>query len=187
MQNKNQHTIPYILIILFCATFLYHNFAPFVLPEPASASQDPNMSRQIKLINIGREREDTVCLYGTLETHCADTQDNLIKLIQRDSPVKWQPITLSAYTSTPEQTDDTPCIGADGSNICELHAKGKRICASNDFSMHATIYIDGIGDCIIRDRMNKRYTGTNTVDLYMGNDTTKALQFGRQSSKAFIK
>ena len=142
---------------------------------------------------------DKVCITtgegtGRIESYCADTPENLIKAIKtnweepEEEPKEVKPTkksngnvikaTLSAYSSRVQETDDTPCISADGSNICELFAKGEMICASNDFPMHSIIHIEGFGDCIIRDRMNRRYTGTNRIDLYYGYDTISALKHG---------
>lgn len=96
-------------------------------------------------------------------------------------------IIVTGYSSRSEETDDSPCISADGSNICELYAKGELICATNDFPMHSTLAIEGIGTCIIRDRMNRRYTGTNRVDWYYGFDTTSAVRHGVKLAYATIK
>lgn len=85
---------------------------------------------------------------------------------------------VTAYTSEVGQTDSTPCIAADGSDICVKYADGERICATNDHPMHSTLNIDGYGQCTVRDRMNKRYTGTGRVDLYLGMDTPAAKQWG---------
>lgn len=87
-------------------------------------------------------------------------------------------VTVTAYTSEPRQTDDTPCISADNSDICVKYAEGEKICATNDHAMHSKLYIPGYGICTVRDRMNKRYTGTGRVDIYLGMDTAGAYQWG---------
>lgn len=86
---------------------------------------------------------------------------------------------VSAYNSVPEQTDSTPCIGASGDNLCELYALGQNICASNAFPLGTQITVDGLGTCIVLDRMNRRYT--ETVDWYMGYDVQAALNWGRRN------
>lgn len=97
-------------------------------------------------------------------------------------------ITLTAYNSVPGQTDASPCISADGSDVCKLYEQGATICASNDFPMHSTITIEGVGDCLIRDRMNTRYTGQGYVDLFMGYDVKAATAFGvRKGLTATLK
>ena len=53
--------------------------------------------------------------------------------------------------------------------------------------MHSVINIEGVGDCIIRDRMNKRFTGTYRVDLYYGYATMVAIKHGVKNTYATIK
>lgn len=91
--------------------------------------------------------------------------------------------TVTAYTSRVEETDASPCIAADGSDICARYAKGERICASNDYKLGTMLDIQGLGRCVVSDRMNRRYTGTGRVDWYMGHDLTGARKWGiRQTS-----
>lgn len=87
--------------------------------------------------------------------------------------------TVTAYTSRPEETDGSPCVSADGSNICDLYAAGERICATNAFPLGSVLVVDGLGTCTVRDRMARRFVGR--VDWYMGMDTPRALRFGRQN------
>ncbi len=83
--------------------------------------------------------------------------------------------TISAYTSTPEQTDSSPCIGASG-DICLLWQETTELlCATNDFSFGTRLIIgwhlwEGEKDytCLVVDRMAK---GTkDMIDLYFGFD-----------------
>lgn len=89
--------------------------------------------------------------------------------------------TFTAYNTLAAQTDDSPCIGARNNNLCELapilKVEGKKICASRDLPLDTEIYIEGIGICVIKDRMNIRYKGTGRVDILM--DTREeAINFG---------
>lgn len=88
------------------------------------------------------------------------------------------PVTM--YNSVPEQTDESPCISADGSNICDLFAKGQNICASNDYKIGTKLHIVGLGDCVVKDRMARKYTNTGAVDWYNGMDVAGARKFGKQ-------
>lgn len=85
---------------------------------------------------------------------------------------------VSAYTSRVQETDSSPCIAANGKDICKLHKQGVQTCASNDYKLGAKLKIDGLGECIVSDRMNKRYTGTGRVDFYMGMDLKGAYAHG---------
>jgi 3D (Asp-Asp-Asp) domain-containing protein len=99
--------------------------------------------------------------------------------------------TFTAYSLEEAQTDGNPCIGSGNHNLCELKPlmaeKNIKICASRDFPLHTLIYIDGVGVCEILDRLNKRYEGTNRVDILM-DSREEALSFGKQKlNYALIK
>lgn len=91
---------------------------------------------------------------------------------------------VTAYTSTPEQTDSTPCIGADGTNLCERWQEGETLCAANFVPLGTILLLDNQEEadgedaivCTVADRLSSRFP--NRVDLYMGYDTAAAWQFG---------
>lgn len=85
---------------------------------------------------------------------------------------------VSAYTSRVQETDATPCIPADGSNICERHAKGEKMVASNCYKLGTKLKIGDLGTFTVVDRMARRYTASCRVDIYMGYDLKGALNFG---------
>ena len=87
---------------------------------------------------------------------------------------------VTAYNAgDPRQTDDTPCISANGENICTALAKGKKRCAANFVPLGSRLYVEKIGVCLVSDRTNKRYR--NRVDIAMQRkEIHKARQFGRQ-------
>mgnify|MGYP001826573271 CR=1 FL=1 len=87
---------------------------------------------------------------------------------------------VTAYNAgDPRQTDDTPCISANGENICNALAKGKKRCAANFVPLGSFLYVEKIGVCLVTDRTNKRYR--NRVDIAMQRDEYhKARRFGRQ-------
>ena len=82
---------------------------------------------------------------------------------------------VSMYTSRKQETDNSPCISADGTNICKVKYN---VCASNAFPLGTKLYVEGLGECIVKDRMNRRYK--NAVDWYAGMDLQRALRFGRR-------
>lgn len=64
---------------------------------------------------------------------------------------------VSAYTlGNPAETDDTPCIGAYGHNLCEMARAGVRTCASNEFPAWTKLQVGNI-QCLVLDRMNEKY------------------------------
>lgn len=97
--------------------------------------------------------------------------------------------TFTGYSLSVDETDGNPCVGAGNNNLCELRPilkkEGRTICASRDLPLDTVIYIDGIGECIIKDRMNKRYKGTNRVDILF-DSKQEAINFGVKQLKYVI-
>ena len=95
--------------------------------------------------------------------------------------------TVTAYTSKEEQTDSTPCISANGSDICEMWKIGIQTCAANFVPFGTVLILDNQeepdGDdaivCVVADRLASKYP--NRVDLYMGYDTARAIEFGKRT------
>lgn len=91
---------------------------------------------------------------------------------------------MTAYNSDPRQTDDTPCITANGFNVCE-HGIEDTI-AANFLKFGTKVMIpDLFGDriFIVRDRMNKRYP--DRVDIWML-DYGDARKFGVKTAKIHV-
>lgn len=83
---------------------------------------------------------------------------------------------ITAYNSLPEQTNDQPCITANGFNVCE-HGLEDTI-AANFLRFGTKVRIPELfGDriFIVRDRMNKRYP--DRVDIWML-EKSDAINFG---------
>ena len=87
---------------------------------------------------------------------------------------------ISAYNSgDSSQTDDSPCIGAWGDNICELLEQGVIVYAANFVPYKTILNVDKIGQGIVLDRLNSRYK--NRVDVAMRLDEKqRAINFGVQ-------
>lgn len=88
---------------------------------------------------------------------------------------------VSAYNSVSGQTDSSPCIGADGTDLCQRHEKGECIVASNAYPLGSKVTVEKIGICTVADRMNRRYQ--NRVDIFMNKDIKRAINFGVQRLK----
>lgn len=93
---------------------------------------------------------------------------------------------VSMYTSRAAETDSTPCIAASGKNICKLKEAGLNTCANNDLPFGTLVKISGLGTCTVWDRMNARYTGTNTMDWFNGSDLAGARKHGVKEYDALI-
>lgn len=85
-------------------------------------------------------------------------------------------VAMTAYNSEPGQTDDSPCITANGFNVC-AHGIEDTV-AANFLPMGTKVKIpDYFGDrvFVVRDRMNARYQ--NRIDVWMLK-RSDALKFG---------
>lgn len=103
-----------------------------------------------------------------------------------DIPVKYtKTVTVTAYNSVPWQTDSTPCISADGSNICELKKQGEQSCAAA-MPFGTKINVPGFGVCTVRDRLAPKYS--HRVDLYFGgaDQIGQAKQWGKRSLQVSV-
>ncbi|MDI3496156.1 MAG: hypothetical protein PWQ35_177 [Patescibacteria group bacterium] len=89
--------------------------------------------------------------------------------------------TMTAYNSDPRQTDSTPCITANGFNVCEHEIEDT--IAANFLRFGTKVRIPELfGDrvFIVRDRMNQRYS--DRVDIWM-KDYQAAKKFGVKIAK----
>ena len=89
--------------------------------------------------------------------------------------------TATAYTSSTKETDATPYLAAWRNT---LNPKVKSIAVSRDLldiglSNGMKVRIKGLeGEFLVLDKMNKRWK--NRIDIYMGNDRKKALNWGKR-------
>jgi len=135
-----------------------------------------------------------VCLEARREHYCADSVETLIWGIKQPDTVKdtkedVKPLleankglqkVVTAYNSVPEQTDDSPCISANNSNICELEAKGDHSCAAA-LPFGTKLHIPGFGNCTVRDRLAPKFA--YRVDIHMGgaNKIAVAKSWGKKN------
>jgi len=114
--------------------------------------------------------------------------------IQRKITTKTKVKTYTALVSMynvgdPSQTDDSPCIGASNKDLCKLIKRGINVCASNYFSIGTKLNFNGLGVCVVEDRMNSRYSGGNTiyVDWALPKEfKNEAMKWGRREVEFFI-
>ena len=90
-------------------------------------------------------------------------------------------VTATAYTSSPEQTNAQPNLGAWGDN---LQPGMKAIAVSRDLlelglERGSEVKIEGLpGHYLVLDKMHKRWE--RKIDIYMGNDLERAIEWGKQ-------
>lgn len=85
-------------------------------------------------------------------------------------------VPMTAYTSDPAQTDDTPCITASGLDVCKRNIEN--VVAANFLPIGTRVKIPELyGNRVfyVEDRMNKRYD--YRMDIWM-KDIKDARQFG---------
>ncbi len=95
-------------------------------------------------------------------------------LIKKDMPDKVIKAVITAYTSTPDQTDDTPFIAATGKRVHD------GMIAANGLPFGTKIKIPSIyGNKIfvVEDRMNSRY-GFGRFDVWLDTTRAEARKFG---------
>jgi 3D (Asp-Asp-Asp) domain-containing protein len=84
------------------------------------------------------------------------------------------------------QTNDDPCTGATGENLCRLVTRGLKVCAANFVEPKTVLHIEGYGECVVLDRMNRRFA--HRVDIAMSKDEVdRALAFGIQRRHVEVK
>lgn len=105
------------------------------------------------------------------------------------APVKTVWVIVTAYNSVPGQTDSTPCITANGYDLCKQYAEqgfGNTIAAN--FMQFGTVVrlpeIFGNKEFVVRDRMNARY-GYGRMDIWLPT-MEEARAFGVQKVKMEI-
>ena len=90
-------------------------------------------------------------------------------------------VLATAYSSTSDQTDSTPCITANGFDLCKYYGQHavETTVASNFLPMNTSVRVkDVFGDrvLVVRDRMNERY-GYGRIDIWMPT-RAQAKEFG---------
>jgi 3D (Asp-Asp-Asp) domain-containing protein len=111
--------------------------------------------------------------------------DNPVGFVQDPTPRLVREVT--AYNvGVRGQTSDDPCIGATGRNLCRLVAQGLKICAANFVDPETILNIEGYGECVVLDRLNRRFA--HRVDIAMREDEVdRAIEFGIQRRYVEVK
>ncbi len=101
--------------------------------------------------------------------------------LKYQAPIRVVTVIATAYSSTVEQCDSTPCITASGYNVCE-HGE-ENIIAANFLPLGAKVRIPdlyGTKVFTVEDRMNPRYDAR--IDLWK-KDRNTAITFGKRLVK----
>ena len=174
--SRRQRTV--LTLIIACVFQFVLFFTPVLAAEAVNLAQG-----DIKMDATKKSEVDPVVagLIGNNQSA------GLTEFIEEDNAeatiqvIRTSTHTITAYNSDPAQTDSTPCITANGFNVCE-HGEEDTI-AANFLKFGTKVRIpDLYGDRIfvVRDRMNKRYS--DRVDIWM-KEKTDARQFGVKVAK----
>lgn len=162
------------MVILLVLVFL---FDVLLFPMPVLANdlvENSGFNIEMEETNLSQEN-------SLNKENIALSEPN--RLPENDSwQVKWSgSYTMTAYNSEVGQCDNSPCITANGFNVCD-HGIEDTI-AANFLPFGAKVRIPELyGDqvFIVRDKMNKRYT--DRVDIWMI-EKQDARQFGVKFAK----
>ncbi len=164
IQRINQHKTELVVMIVLVVEFVFPHYTL------AEISQE----NSIMLPNL------VISSTGVQQGQAAMTKANetvsLISPTKDYEVVATYEVPVTAYSSTVDQTDSTPCITANGFNLCEHNQED--ILAANFLPLGTKVRIpDYFGDRIftVQDRMNARYH--YRADIWM-KDRTAALAWG---------
>ena len=97
---------------------------------------------------------------------------------------RWLDVDVTAYNATPAQTDRTPWLAAWGD---KLRPGMRSIAVSRDLLSRGLgrgtlVEIEGLpGEYVVLDKTHRRWT--RRVDLFMGEDVRKALDWGKRKMR----
>ncbi len=105
---------------------------------------------------------------------------NLTATAPMQEEVKRMTVDMTAYSSTEDQTDDSPFITASGAHVAD------GIVAANFLPLHTRVKIPSLyGEkvFVVEDRMNRRYT--QRMDIWM-ETREEAMKFGLKKAEIVV-
>jgi 3D (Asp-Asp-Asp) domain-containing protein len=114
------------------------------------------------------------------QNHLPENGNRVYKVVQTLN------IPVTAYnTGDINQCWGNPCVSANGENICLALKKGYKRCAANFVPLGTRLRVEGIGECLVTDRMNSRYY--YRIDIAMKvTEKKKAKEFGLKNLKVEV-
>ena len=126
-----------------------------------------------------------VIRYGGLETgiysvEFTEAPSTVLAESSKSSGTQYNRVGLfTAYTSRRCETDSTPYITADGTDLRKIDFC---VIANDKLKFGTLVEIEGIGKCNVRDRFGKGH-GEDRFDIYFRNGVREALNFGKKELK----
>lgn len=187
----------FLIFLLIACVFQFVLFSTPALAAETVAAQDgeislDNVNKSLIMDQNAQKIADKI----VVETAVANSTDNNVTdniapaatstptAVATSTEVKVKSTSvhvITAYNSDAAQTDDSPCITANGFNVCK-HGQEDTI-AANFLKFGTKVKIPELyGDRIfvVRDRMNAKHP--NRVDIWM-KDRTSAIKFGVKTAK----
>jgi len=184
--SKRQYTV--LALIVACVFQFLFFFAPVLAAE--AVAQDDSIVR----VNISSKKSaDPIVAALIAEAQAKEmvTEEVVSELASTSKEievvkpsvkvVRTSTHTMTAYNSDPAQTDNTPCITANGFDVCKHNVEDT--IAANFLKFGTKVRIPELyGDrvFVVRDRMNKRYS--DRVDIWM-KEKVDARKFGVKVAK----
>ncbi|PIR04555.1 MAG: hypothetical protein COV59_00310 [Candidatus Magasanikbacteria bacterium CG11_big_fil_rev_8_21_14_0_20_39_34] len=171
---------------------LVHNLAYYMTKFIQKNLQ--NVYKQIASLLMGAVVLTSVSVPGLVATEVVKNIDenggilfeaeppDSFPVAQNREPRRVMWVVVTAYSLEAAQTDSTPCIPANGEDLCALRElQGAHNTVAANFLRFGTQVklpeLFGNKTLVVRDRMNARYNGTNRIDVVM--DTrAEAIKFG---------
>jgi 3D (Asp-Asp-Asp) domain-containing protein len=186
------------LVIIFVFDFFFFSLPVLAFSDNSAGSSGGDIILSQDSLNIGgnlinseNNNQPLKIEYLSVNTNFQDRSNNLLENTDKianklpESPDKtvsghgWHKIT--AYNSDISQCDNSPCVTANGYNVCQHQIEDT--IAANFLPFGAKVQIpDLFGDkvFIVRDRMSEKHA--NVIDIWM-NDHQTALNFGVKLAK----
>ena len=176
IDNYHSRNKAFLFILALCLVFcfeIFFFFVPFLVEQAMAKENTIKNTINIEIINSENTTKNSISTpENIIINHLPQNQDNIISTSTH---------LITAYNSEVAQCDDSPCITANGFNVCQ-HGIEDTI-AANFLEFGTKVRIPELfGDkiFIVRDRMNKRHA--DRVDIWMIN-RQDALNFGAQIAK----
>ena len=171
-----------LLFLLIACIFQFVLFFTPALAAETVAAQDGLIS--LDAVNRSSEMDkDAQKIVSSIATEATTTPETMATTTPPATPkVKSTSVhVITAYNSEVGQTDDSPCVTANGFNVCQ-HGQEDTI-AANFLKFGTKVKIPelyGERVFVVRDRMNVKHP--NRVDIWMKNRTS-AIKFGVKTAK----
>lgn len=155
--------ITVLLALVFEFIFPHYSLAAMVTAEPNSSMILPNLvlknypseeQQKVSLPHLIKEDQDT----AVTEPAAQSASDSTALPTDENKVVKIYTLTITAYSSTVDQCDGTPCITANGFDLCAHNQED--VIAANFLPFGTRVRIpEYFGDRIftVQDSMNARY------------------------------